>query len=279
VNTLKDTGPVKDGSAKKRPAPSPEPVACVAIIDSDPPDWVRDVLTGSQVAVDSNLFRWRKLVRAAPHLRANAKLLALVIADYCGKQDAAWPSMARLGADTSLSRNTIIRATTDLERNGFLVVARDGARGRSRKANIYYPAWPVAMEAEFLLRPVVTVSPMTPGSASLTPGSATSEPGGSATSEPEVVIPKSLGKSQSSLSGETCEIFDAFVTLLGREPATASERKEWEKAAQDLANSDVTPRQVSYVRDAWEWQNWDYKITPGAIARNWSLLDETMRTW
>jgi hypothetical protein len=167
----------------------PATVEGLPIIGADLPDWSRSVLTESQANVESKLFQWRKLIIAAPHLRPNAKLVALVVADRCGgNNECAWPSLARLEDDTSLSRNTILRAVSDLEAHGFLAVVRDPARGKARQANRYFPAWPAVMEAEWLLRRVVSGSPTAlPGSRVAPPSSPVEPPSGSTTA-PEVSL-------------------------------------------------------------------------------------------
>lgn len=61
----------------------------------------------------------RQAVRAAP-LSSSAKLLAYVLADYANASFECFPSIARLVADTSLSRRTLLRCFSELEFCGLL---------------------------------------------------------------------------------------------------------------------------------------------------------------
>jgi hypothetical protein len=165
------------------------------------PNWRRKVLTESQAAVESSLFQWRKLIIAAPHLRPNSKLVALVVADRCGdKNECAWPSLATLEANTSLGRKSVVRAVRDLEVNGFLVVGRN--RGQS---NRYHPALPVVMEAEnWLLENTPPGSPGHPTRVPVTPDQGRCDATTRVAVTPEVSIEVAM---KSSEKCETSEIF------------------------------------------------------------------------
>jgi hypothetical protein len=201
----------RTGSENGSQLPVPATVASLPIIGAAPPDWSRSVLTESQANVESNLFRWRKLIIAAPHLRPNAKLVALVVADRCGdKNECAWPSLARLEDDTSLARSTILRAVTELEARGFLAVAR-----KPGQSNRYYPAWPAVMEAEWLLRrtttPPAPVAPRDPTSVTTTPDRYHHDTPTGITTTPEVSLevamkpPSSAGPAHETTSSASAE--------------------------------------------------------------------------
>jgi hypothetical protein len=190
----------------------PATVEGLPIIGADLPDWSRSVLTESQANVESNLFRWRKLIIAAPHLRANAKFVALVVADRCGdKNECAWPSLARLEGDTNLVRKTILRAVSELEARGFLAVVR-----KIGAANRYFPAWPAVMEAEWLLRGTGRpVEPLHPTSGTTPPHQWTGDTSTSGLVTPEVSLEVAMK------SSEKC----AAENASGSAPTPSSERQ------------------------------------------------------
>jgi len=78
------------------------------------------------------LARWRDQIRDS-QLDASAKVTAFVLSSYMDANGEAWPAQQTLAAGTSLSVDSIHRATVRLQHAGFL----DVTRSRGRGAHVY----------------------------------------------------------------------------------------------------------------------------------------------
>jgi DNA-binding MarR family transcriptional regulator len=68
-----------------------------------------------------------------------AKLVYVYLYDRQDGEHKAWPGINRIGTDLSLSRSTVKRAISDLEKTGY--VRKEAAyreRNQSRTSNRYY---------------------------------------------------------------------------------------------------------------------------------------------
>ena len=98
----------------------------------------------------------RQAVRAAP-LSSNAKLLAYVLADYANASFECFPSIARLVADTSLSRRTLLRCFSELEFCGLLKRVNRSRLDGGQTSSIYQ--FLIHSDASVLAPPRATVAP------------------------------------------------------------------------------------------------------------------------
>lgn len=123
------------------------------------PAWVTSALSEGQTAVPSLRWRWRQLVYATK-LSAAAKATALAIAHHC-TEDRLWsfPGQALLARETGFSKASVIRATKELERAGFILIHRRRDQLTNRQqVNVYGLALPNLMPSD-LFEPGCSVTP------------------------------------------------------------------------------------------------------------------------
>lgn len=92
------------------------------------------------MTADLSCFNWIKLIHRSS-LNPNAKYLAHYLSTFMNlHQDMAWPSYARIIAETGLARSTVSKYLDDLERKGWLI----RHRGNSTKTTEYVVSIPEA---------------------------------------------------------------------------------------------------------------------------------------
>ena len=70
-----------------------------------------------------------------PH---RAKLVYIYLHDRCDKEQKAWPGINRMATDLSLSRSTVKRAISDLEKAGLIRKEPHFRKNGSATSNRYY---------------------------------------------------------------------------------------------------------------------------------------------
>jgi Helix-turn-helix domain len=137
-------------SAGLEPVQYPDQVRCDWIAQADEEcdaekmrEWVYDLLSPAQARHTSSLFRWKLVVRQTD-LTASTKAVAFLIAERTDPKDRTkcYPSVATIAANVSCSERTVLRATAELGRRGFLMIYRRRKGALRNDSNLYVPAWP-----------------------------------------------------------------------------------------------------------------------------------------
>lgn len=74
-----------------------------------------------------------KLRRASPAEKA----VLVFVASRLGKKQIAWPNQATISTATAFSKRTVIRALSDLERDGYIERSRRNRADGSRSSDVY----------------------------------------------------------------------------------------------------------------------------------------------
>lgn len=93
--------------------------------------------------IEFSSFNWVKLLLDSKELSANATYMGLYLATYMNShQEMAWPSHARIQAQTKLSKSTVIKYLKELEEAGWLITKRKAVSvqttGGVQACNRYY---------------------------------------------------------------------------------------------------------------------------------------------
>lgn len=83
-----------------------------------------------------NIQNWRTALIES-EMTDKAKLVGLVLSVYWNNKGKIYPSLTTLENDCSLTKNTIIRAVTELTDNNFVTVTKEHHRKSSFKINTY----------------------------------------------------------------------------------------------------------------------------------------------
>ena len=88
----------------------------------------------SKITSDDKFYMCNKQVFRRADIDLIDKVVLSVIIDYIRDNERGWPSHDRIAKDIHVSRDSVIRATKQLEKSGDLIIKR---RGRG-KSNYYY---------------------------------------------------------------------------------------------------------------------------------------------
>jgi Helix-turn-helix domain len=114
--------------------------------------------------------RWQRQIMADSDLRSSYKLVCMAISLHFNRKEngAAWPGFDTLVALTGLCRSTIIRATKEAERRGYIRINRARKDNGGSLSNRYFA----------LLKDEGGCNQYTPGVSPVHPGGVTSTPRG-----------------------------------------------------------------------------------------------------
>jgi DNA-binding MarR family transcriptional regulator len=73
---------------------------------------------------DPKFYKLLQELAARGDISAAAKIVKTIIVDHIGNNDDAWPGIRTLARETGLSRPTVIKAISDLESKGLLIIDR-----------------------------------------------------------------------------------------------------------------------------------------------------------
>lgn len=190
--------------------------------------------------MDLTCFNWVQLIKKSS-LPGNAKYLALYLSTFMNaEQNMAWPSISRICDETGMSRHTIIKYTSLLEDNKWLIVNRNGRQistpGGIQANNEYLVNVPakVVQEMHYLIAKVVQMDDQ-----------------GSANGPPKVVHPVHSNNNINNNINNNCE-FDRFWTAYPKKVAKPAATKAFKKIKpQELDGilSDIAKRKTNGWQD------------------------------
>lgn len=80
---------------------------------------------------------WFESIYADTQLPSRARAVYMYLKDRSDKENKCWPGIKRIGADLNMSRSTVKRAMSDLEKHGYITKERRKRENGGYTSNMY----------------------------------------------------------------------------------------------------------------------------------------------